>query len=94
MLIDFYYGDPYTMPGGPIQRALSKQYAADRLRLIDTTKKRSYGFTESYPYEGRTNPYLNIIDKMKKSTSYAKYLQILEKYSAGLLCWYDLGGGI
>ncbi len=76
---DFYYGDPYTMPGGPIKGLLSKQYAADRLRLIDTAKNDPMVLPgDPYPYEGRTNPYLNIIDKMKKSTSYVP--TNLEKY--------------
>ena len=31
---DFYYGDPYTAPGTPINGLLSKEYAKERAKLI------------------------------------------------------------
>jgi hypothetical protein len=35
---DFYYGDPYFPPPEPIRGLLSKDYARDRLKLIDWRK--------------------------------------------------------
>jgi len=32
---DFYYGDPYFPPQEPLQGLLSKEYARDRIKLIN-----------------------------------------------------------
>ncbi len=55
---DFYYGDPYMSPAEPIEGLLSKEYAAERRKLI-----RMDGMIEDlkpgdpYPFQGGTNPF-------------------------------------
>jgi gamma-glutamyltranspeptidase/glutathione hydrolase len=59
---DFYYGDPYMQPNEPITGLLSKEYAKDRARLIQNTKNDiTIGPGNPYPYEGKTNPYINLL---------------------------------
>ncbi|HEV8079833.1 MAG TPA: gamma-glutamyltransferase [Chitinophagaceae bacterium] len=59
---DFYYGDPYFSPKEPIIGLLSKEYAKKRASLITFDKNNVYaGPGDPYPYEGGTNPYLNLI---------------------------------
>ncbi len=67
---DFYYGDPYTGPVEPIQGLLSKAYASQRLNSMDTVNNNpKVGPGDPYPYENKTNPYLEVLEKMKKATS-------------------------
>jgi len=55
---DFYYGDPYVAPAEPIKGLLSKDYAAERRklisfdRMIDDLKP-----GDPYPFQGETNPF-------------------------------------
>jgi gamma-glutamyltranspeptidase/glutathione hydrolase len=59
---DFYYGDPYFQPNEPIQGLLSKEYAKERAKLIQYVKNDiSIGPGNPYPYEGKTNPYINLL---------------------------------
>ncbi len=61
---DFYYGDPYFAPEEPIKGLLSKEYAKERAKMINMMKndgKAAPG--DPYPYEGKTNPYLEVIKK-------------------------------
>jgi len=59
---DFYYGDPYFPPQEPIQGLLSKAYAKQRAALIKFERNDPHiGPGDPYPYEGRTNPYMNIL---------------------------------
>lgn len=67
---DFYYGDPYVPPVEPIQGLMSKEYAQQRVKLIDTAKNDAQALPgDPYPFEGKTNPYRDLIEKMKKSSS-------------------------
>jgi gamma-glutamyltranspeptidase/glutathione hydrolase len=60
---DFYYGDPYFPPEEPIKGLLSKEYAKERIKLIDWEKNDpEIGPGDPYPYEGKTNPYLKYIE--------------------------------
>ena len=60
---DFYYGDPAFPPEGPIKGLLSKDYAKDRSLLIRYDKNDAMASPgDPYPYEGRTNPYLRLIN--------------------------------
>ena len=59
---DFYYGDPYFPPEEPIRGLLSKEYAKQRFEQIDWDKndpKVKPG--DPYPFEGKLNPYLEIL---------------------------------
>jgi gamma-glutamyltranspeptidase/glutathione hydrolase len=59
---DFYYGDPYFAPEEPIKGLLSKEYAKQRAKLIDWEKNDpNVGPGDPYPFEGKTNPYTNIL---------------------------------
>lgn len=59
---DFYYGDPYFPPEEPMKGLLDKTYARQRAALINLDKSNpTIGPGDPYPFEGRTNPYLNIL---------------------------------
>ncbi len=67
---DFYYGDPYFPPEEPIQGLLSKEYARERLKLIDWEKNATNVKPgDPYPFEGKTNPYLDLIEKWNDEMS-------------------------
>ncbi|MEJ2217151.1 MAG: gamma-glutamyltransferase, partial [Gemmatimonadota bacterium] len=55
---DFYYGDPYVPPAEPIQGLLSKDYAAQRAKLIDPDHNDpDVKPGDPYPFMGETNPF-------------------------------------
>jgi len=55
---DFYYGDPYFSPRPPIRGLLSKEYAKERIRLINPAQNDpSPQPGDPYPYEGKANPF-------------------------------------
>lgn len=59
---DFYYGDPYFPPVEPIKGLLNKDYAKQRATLINAEKNDpNMGPGDPYPYEGRTNPYTDLL---------------------------------
>ncbi|QEC70155.1 gamma-glutamyltransferase family protein [Panacibacter ginsenosidivorans] len=59
---DFYYGDPYFPPAEPMKGLLDKAYAKQRAALINPDKNDpDIGPGDPYPFEGKTNPYLNIL---------------------------------
>jgi gamma-glutamyltranspeptidase/glutathione hydrolase len=61
---DFYYGDPYFEPKEPIDGLLSKEYAKERAKLINWEKNDpKIGPGNPYPYENKTNPYMETIKK-------------------------------
>ena len=59
---DFYYGDPKFATNQPMTGLLSKAYAKQRAAEIDMTKNNpNAGPGDPYPFEGKTNPYMNLI---------------------------------
>lgn len=70
---DFYYGDPYFPPAEPMKGLLSKEYAKKRYEEINwekTNKKAMPG--DPYPYEGKVNPFMNLLKAWgKEDMSYA-----------------------
>ncbi len=61
---DFYYGDPYFPPAEPMQGLLSKEYARHRASQINADKNNAFATPgDPYPYEGKTNPYLSLLQK-------------------------------
>jgi gamma-glutamyltranspeptidase/glutathione hydrolase len=59
---DFYYGDPYFPPTEPMNGLLNKEYAKKRASLITFDKNNiNPGPGDPYPYEGKTNPYTQIL---------------------------------
>ncbi len=79
---DFYYGDPlFTKP--PVDGLLSKNYAKERARLIDTSKNNTDIYPGNpYTYEGKNNPYVSLLENRKKITDTAaqKKDQFLPKH--------------
>ncbi len=66
---DFYYGDPAFSPNIPMQGLLSKAYAKDRAKQIWLDKNDpNIAPGDPYPYEGKTNPYLGLLQKRKLLT--------------------------
>jgi gamma-glutamyltranspeptidase/glutathione hydrolase len=61
---DFYYGDPYFPPEEPLRGLLSKEYARDRIKLLRADRNDpAVKPGDPYPYEGRSNPYLALLDQ-------------------------------
>jgi len=59
---DFYYGDPAKGPAEPMAGLLSKDYAKKRADLIRADKNDpQIGPGDPYPYEGKKNPYLELL---------------------------------
>ena len=65
---DFYYGDPYFTPHEPVRGLLSKEYAKQRAALIKPDKNDpAIGPGDPYPFEGKVNPYTDLIKKWNTS---------------------------
>lgn len=65
---DFYYGDPYFPPEEPIKGLLSKEYARERLKLINWEKNDPEAAPgDPYPYEGKKNPYPHLLKKWRSA---------------------------
>ncbi len=61
---DFYYGDPYFPPEEPIEGLLSKEYAEERLKILNwNVNAPDIKPGNPYPFEGKTNPYLDLLEK-------------------------------
>lgn len=61
---DFYYGDPYFPPEEPIKGLLSKEYAQERLKKINwNVNDPDVKLGDPYPFEGKENPYLQLLEK-------------------------------
>ena len=69
---DFYYGDPYFEPQEPMKGLLSKEYAKKRIEQInfqENDKNAAPG--DPYPFEGKLNPYKDLLAKWNKDISAA-----------------------
>ncbi len=70
---DFYYGDPYFPPVEPIKGLLSKAYAKQRAGQINLEKNdASAAPGDPYAYEGKTNPYIELLKKRGFSVDTSK----------------------
>ena len=64
---DFYYGDPYGKPKTPIQGLLHESYAKARAATIDLKQNNPNVLPgDPYPYEGKQNPYLSLLEQREK----------------------------
>lgn len=55
---DFYYGDPYVPPEEPIAGLLSKEYAAERRKLMPADRNLTdLKPGDPYPFQGDKNPF-------------------------------------
>jgi len=80
---DFYYGDPAFAPEEPIRGLMSKDYARDRSKLINmTANDPKAGPGDPYPYEGKQNPYLDLLNgwNNRQSSSFVPVNPLSEKY--------------
>ncbi len=60
---DFYYGDPYFPPEEPIRGLLSKEYARERIELIDRERNDPDVVPgDPYPFQGQENPFLHLLE--------------------------------
>jgi len=65
---DFYYGDPDFAPEEPIEGLLSKEYAKDRAATINWEENDpDVKPGDPYPYQGGTNPYLDLLRRWSTS---------------------------
>ncbi|MEW6212955.1 MAG: gamma-glutamyltransferase [Acidobacteriota bacterium] len=59
---DFYYGDPYFPPAEPVRGLLSKDYARERAKLINSDRNDpNIGPGDPYPFQGETNPFTHLL---------------------------------
>jgi len=67
---DFYYGDPAFAPDEPMRGLLSKEYALERSKRIDPERNTpQIGPGDPYPFEGKENPYLDVLNKWSSQPS-------------------------
>jgi gamma-glutamyltranspeptidase/glutathione hydrolase len=81
---DFYYGDPAFAPEEPMKGLLSKEYAKERAQTIWHHKNNpDVGPGDPYPFEGKKNPYLDILKDWGKSqaslNSYRTSIPVLDE---------------
>lgn len=70
---DFYYGDPYFPPQEPIKGLLSKEYAKQRAGQVLMDKNNAAAAPgDPYPFEGKTNPYLSLLQQRGFDTANGK----------------------
>jgi len=85
---DFYYGDPAFAPEEPMKGLLSKEYAKQRAGTIKFDKNDDKaGPGDPYPFEGKQNPYLDLIN----SWGQASVNQSLNPLSEEYLHQFQLG---
>ena len=59
---DFYYGDPAFAPEEPMKGLLSKEYATERVKLMNHERNDAKAAPgDPYPFEGKQNPYLDLL---------------------------------
>lgn len=82
---DFYYGDPAVPPYTPIKGLLSKEYAAERVKLIDPEKNDpNVKPGDPYPYQGEENPYKELLAQWKPNTTTVAWNENFEeRFMAG-----------
>jgi gamma-glutamyltranspeptidase/glutathione hydrolase len=78
---DFYYGDPAFAPEEPIKGLLSKEYAKQRAKSINPLKNDAKAAPgDPYPFEGKQNPYTNILTNWGQASSFIKESPLSEEY--------------
>ncbi len=84
---DFYYGDPYFPPEEPVKGLLSKEYAKKRIKEINWDRNDPGVLPgDPYPFEGKKNPYLHLLEKWSSNTTVAP-----SAFAAGRLRSYEEG---
>ncbi len=81
---DFYYGDPYFPPDEPMDGLLSKEYARDRAGQIDWERNDpDVGPGDPYPYQGGTNPYLELLERQEVEEPVTTFEELEETFNLG-----------
>jgi gamma-glutamyltranspeptidase / glutathione hydrolase len=63
---DFYYGDPYFPPEEPVRGLLSKDYARERVKLVDAERNNpDVRPGDPYPFQEGTNPYRAYLERWR-----------------------------
>jgi gamma-glutamyltranspeptidase / glutathione hydrolase len=75
---DFYYGDPAFVKS-PMKGLLSKEYAKERAKLIGDRNDPNITAGDPYPFQGETNPYLDLLNKNKEAMAFRNPEQINTK---------------
>ncbi len=86
---DFYYGDPYFPPEEPMEGLLSKEYAKQRIKLINPDKNEVEVMPgDPYMFQDGTNPYLDLLNNWYQSSAVSEHGQLpdldyAEAFTAG-----------
>jgi gamma-glutamyltranspeptidase/glutathione hydrolase len=88
---DFYYGDPAFPPEEPMKGLLSKEYAKERSKLINTRHNDADARPgDPYPFEGKTNPFMTLLNSWESSARNIypsddplTYERFLDSFTAG-----------
>lgn len=76
---DFYYGDPSFAPEEPMKGLLSKEYAKQRAATISGKNDPKAGPGDPYPFEGKQNPYLDLLKDWGQAGTYKSYNRLTEE---------------
>lgn len=78
---DFYYGDPAFAPEEPMKGLLSKEYAKQRASTITYDKNNEKaGPGDPYPFEGKQNPYLDLLGNWGQASLNQSLSPLSEEY--------------
>ena len=88
---DFYYGDPAFPPEEPMDGLLSKEYARERSKLINSDRNDpAVRPGDPYPFEGKTNPFTTLLNSWQAearniypANDPAVYEKFLASFTAG-----------
>jgi gamma-glutamyltranspeptidase/glutathione hydrolase len=81
---DFYYGDPAFPPAEPVRGLLSKEYAKERAKLVRADRNDpKIGPGDPYPFQGETNPFLDLLRKRSADVSSARDAAFMQAFYAG-----------
>jgi len=81
---DFYYGDPAFNKDQPMQGLLSKAYAKSRLAQMRKDANDSEVMPgDPYPFEGKQNPYTQLLQSRKQLTDSANKRNFLPAHDSG-----------
>lgn len=87
---DFYYGDPYFTPQIPIKGLLSKAYAKQRaMGMNPTMNDPNVGPGDPYPFEGKKNPYFNLLSNRGFSGFDSSKRNFVPSHDSGGLAMVD-----
>jgi gamma-glutamyltranspeptidase/glutathione hydrolase len=89
---DFYYGDPYFPPVEPIKGLLSKEYAKERAKQINSERNDAAAAPgDPYPFEGKTNPFRELLKQRSADTSGGKGNAIPKHDQTTMITGQDAG---